>query len=63
MRSYLVTWCIDIEATSPEAAAAEALDMMRDEDSTATIFDVKWEGNTKTVEVDTELADPDTRLQ
>lgn len=63
MKSYLVTWVIDIEANSPEEAAQEALDIMRDEESTATIFDVKWEGNTKTIEVGTELMDPDQRLQ
>jgi hypothetical protein len=63
MRTYIVTWFIDIEAESPEEAAAEALDIMRDEDSTATIFDVKWDGNTKTVEVNCELDDQDARLQ
>ena len=63
MKSYVVTWTINIDAESPEAAADEALDIMQDPDSTATIFDVKWDGNTKTVETIHELADHDVRLQ
>ena len=41
MTSYSVTWEIDIEADSHEEAAAKALAIHRDPDSTATIFYVK----------------------
>lgn len=37
---YLVTWRIDIEADSPEEAAAIALITQRDTGSTAVVFDV-----------------------
>lgn len=40
MRSYLVTWKIDIEADNAEEAAARALIIHRDEGSTATVFEV-----------------------
>ena len=42
MRQYLVKWAIDIEAESPEEAAAKALIIMRDNDpaNTATVFTV-----------------------
>lgn len=38
--NYRVIWMIDIEAESPQEAAAEALKIQRDPDSTATSFDV-----------------------
>ena len=41
MTEYLVTWRIFVEATSPEAAAREALAVQRDLDSEATGFDVR----------------------
>lgn len=41
MPDYLVTWQIDIEADSPEEAAARALIVQRDAESTATVFDVE----------------------
>lgn len=37
---YRVIWMIDIEAGSPQEAAAEALKIQRDPDSIATSFDV-----------------------
>lgn len=40
--SYRVTWSIDIEADSSEEAAKEALQIMRDPNSTATVFDVEF---------------------
>lgn len=40
MKSYLVTWRIDIEADSPEEAAAQALIIQRDAESIATCFEV-----------------------
>lgn len=40
-KSYRVTWEIDIEATSPKAAAKKALQYQRDPDSSATYFDVR----------------------
>ena len=39
-REYHVVWEIDIFAESAEAAAAEALRIQRDPESTATVFDV-----------------------
>jgi len=40
MNAYTVTWVIDIEATSPEAAALMAQEHARDPESIATIFTV-----------------------
>lgn len=37
---YLVLWSVDINADSPEEAAREALEIQRDSDSTATLFEV-----------------------
>jgi hypothetical protein len=37
---YTVKWEIQVEATSPEAAARQALEIQRDENSTATVFEV-----------------------
>ena len=42
IQTYRVEWTIDIEATSPEEAAKKALEIQRDENSTAdhfTVFD------------------------
>jgi hypothetical protein len=41
MRDYIVTWTITIPAESHEAAACEALEIQRDPDSIATVFDVR----------------------
>ena len=51
---YLVTWQIDIEADSPQEAAARALIIQRDNDpaNTATVFDVtKQEGITHLIDL------------
>lgn len=40
MKSYLVTWEIDIDADTPEDAARKALAIQRDPASIATVFDV-----------------------
>lgn len=37
---YFISWEIDIDADTPEAAAREALRIQRDPDSIATVFDV-----------------------
>lgn len=60
MTTYLVTWRIDIEADSPEEAAAQALATQRDPESTATVFDVTPTvgatkvGATQTIDLDPE---------
>ena len=41
-REFRVRWEIDIDADSPEAAARQALEIQRDPNSLATIFEVKW---------------------
>lgn len=41
MTEYLVTWRIFVEATSPEAAAREALAVQRNPDCDATGFAVR----------------------
>ena len=40
MKTYRVTWEIDIDANSPYEAASRALEIQRDPGSTATVFDV-----------------------
>jgi hypothetical protein len=40
MSSYRVTWVIDIEAESKQAAALTALRIQRDPSSIATVFEV-----------------------
>lgn len=54
MKSYLVTWRIDIEADSPEEAAARALIIQRDNDpaNTATMFEVREHDTGRTLEID-----------
>lgn len=42
MSAYVVTWSIDVEdAASPEEAAVKALEIQRDRESSATIFEVQ----------------------
>lgn len=53
MAEYLVTWSIDIDADSPEDAAAQALEIHRDPDSIATIFKVRHKSSGVTIFVDT----------
>lgn len=52
MRSYLITWRIDIEADSPEEAAAQALIAQRDHEATCTCFEVKDKADGKETFVD-----------
>lgn len=40
MQHFIVTWEIDIEADTPEAAARRAREIQLDPDSIATFFDV-----------------------
>ncbi len=40
MPQFLVTWTIEIDADSAEAAAKEALEIHRDPESIATVFTV-----------------------
>lgn len=40
MSHYRVTWDIDLEASTPEMAARKALEIQRNPESTATVFDV-----------------------
>ena len=50
MTEYLVTWCIFVEARTPEEAAGLALTAQRNVESTATCFDVYDEaGNRGTI--------------
>ena len=44
---YRVTWEIDIEAESDEAAARQALEIQRDRDSIATCFVVRDSGGNR----------------
>ena len=41
--NYYVTWSIELEATSPKAAAEMALEIQRDPESIATVFVVSDE--------------------
>lgn len=50
-KSYLVTWEIDIEATSPEDAAREVLEIQRDETSEALAFTVKRQSTGEVTDV------------
>ena len=40
MNEYTINWTIEVDANSPEEAANQALEIMRDPDSTATVFEV-----------------------
>jgi len=40
MADYFIEWTIDLEASTPEEAAREALKIMRDPESAATCFKV-----------------------
>ena len=40
LREYHVVWEIDVDATSYRQAAKKALEIQRDPNSTATVFDV-----------------------
>lgn len=43
-KTYIVRWEIEVDAGSPEGAAAIARDIQRDPGSTATVFDVRRKG-------------------
>ena len=56
---YRITWMIDLEAESPEAAARQALAIHRDTQSLATIFDVTdAQGHAVMVDLATLPVDP-----
>jgi len=40
MNEYTINWTIEVYADSPQAAAEQALEIMRDPASTATVFEV-----------------------
>jgi len=50
-KSYEVRWVIDLEADSALEAAKEALEIMRDKESTAVVFQVR-NGKGKLVDID-----------
>lgn len=51
MTQYKVTWTVDIEAANTTDAALKALQMQRDEESTATVFEVAHGILTQTVDL------------
>jgi hypothetical protein len=51
MADFLVCWEINIEAATAREAAREALRIMQDKSSTATVFDV-FEGGGDKVRID-----------
>jgi hypothetical protein len=53
---YYVTWSIELDATSPEVAAEQALEIQRDPTSIATVFVVTDADGVETV-VDTAKED------
>ena len=58
MTEYLVTWCIFVEAETPEEAARGALDAQRNVESTATCFDVYDETGRRDTIVCPDCMDP-----
>jgi hypothetical protein len=57
MAQYRVTWDIELDADSPEDAARKALEIQRDPNSIATVFDVAGEDSVFIRRIDmTELA-------
>ena len=58
MTEYLVTWCIFVEARTPEEAAGLALAAQRNVESTATCFDVYDEAGNRGTIVCPGCADP-----
>mgnify|MGYP000222536581 CR=1 FL=1 len=54
MNRYHVSWYIDIEAETHEAAAAQALEIQRDPNSWSSVFEVRQDGDEATVKVDLE---------
>lgn len=58
---YSICWEIEIEATSPEAAAHEALRIQRNPGSIATVFTVTHDETGKAHEIDLYLLDADAQ--
>lgn len=56
MKEFRVRWEIDIEAASPREAAQEVLDIQRDPQSIATVFEVTDRSTDQTTTID--LHDP-----
>lgn len=51
LREYLVVWAIEIGAEDSESACREALEIMQDKHSTATVFHVAIEGDRRVTKV------------
>ena len=51
MKSYRVTWNIDIEADTPEDAARQAREIQLDPTSMATVFDVASHDGTTRIDL------------
>lgn len=51
MAEYRITWEIDIEAGNPRKAAEEALRIMKDPDSIASVFTV-WDAKDNATTID-----------
>lgn len=63
-KEYRVTWEIDLWARSPKDAAQTALDIMRDPESTATVFNVtNAQGYTVSVDLVWEAEKPHEIVQ
>ena len=58
MKSYHVTWEIEIDADDPQKAAEQAFSCMQRPETTATVFDVTDSETGETVRVDL-LEEPD----
>lgn len=54
MKEYTVTWEIQLHATSPKAAAYEALRIQRDPNSLATFFEVSDGDATTGIDIKTQ---------
>jgi hypothetical protein len=52
MKTYKVTWTIELDAKSASDAAKQALEIQRDRESIATVFDVQEpSGNNVTIDL------------
>lgn len=49
---FRVTWTIEVDAKTAMEAAQKALEIQRDPNSTATVFDVQFASGGQTVQVD-----------
>ena len=57
MRTYTVIWQIEVDAETPQDAASEALKIQRDNESMATVFDVREFGSTSATKYQADLLD------